>query len=80
MELEIIKDLVCQVTGADPRFLTEDTSFSDDLGTDSLDIFQIIMAIEEQFEVEIPDSTAESIVTIGDIAQIVADIRSKNNN
>ena len=46
-----------------------DTTFVDDLGADSLDIFQIIMAIEEEFEIEIPNDAAENIVTVGDAVE-----------
>ena len=49
--------------------ITEDTTFVDDLGADSLDIFQIIMGIEEEFDIEIPNEAAESIVTVADAVE-----------
>ncbi len=72
MEFDAIKKIVAQVMGVDPDSITEDTSFTDDLGADSLDIFQIIMAIEEQFEIEIDDEEAQQIVTVGDAAGQIA--------
>jgi len=69
MEFEIIQKIVAQVMGIDTDIITEETSFADDLGADSLDIFQIIMAIEEHFEIEINDEDAESIVTVGDVVE-----------
>ncbi|MCR5520420.1 MAG: acyl carrier protein [Lachnospiraceae bacterium] len=69
MEFEIIQRIVAQVMGIEEDSITEDTSFADDLGADSLDIFQIIMALEEQFEVEIDDEDAQSIFTVGDAAR-----------
>jgi len=72
MEFDAIKKIVAQVMGVDPDSITEDTSFTDDLGADSLDIFQIIMAIEEQFEIEIDDEEAQQIVTVGDAAEQIA--------
>jgi acyl carrier protein len=72
MEFEIIQKIVAQVMGVEPESIDGDTSFSDDLGADSLDIFQIIMAIEEQFEIEISDEDAQSIVTVGDAARQIA--------
>ncbi|MCR5829255.1 MAG: acyl carrier protein [Lachnospiraceae bacterium] len=72
MEFEIIQKIVAQVMGVEAESVGEDTSFADDLGADSLDVFQIIMAIEEQFEVEINDEDAQSIVTVGDAAKMIA--------
>ncbi|MCR5432056.1 MAG: acyl carrier protein [Lachnospiraceae bacterium] len=69
MEFEIIQQIVARIMGTEVDSIREDTSFADDLGADSLDIFQIIMAIEEQFEVEISDEDAQSIVTVGDAAR-----------
>ncbi len=72
MEFEIIQKIVAQVMNVDEDSITEDTSFADDLGADSLDIFQIIMAIEEHFEVEVSDEDAQTIVTVGDAARKIA--------
>ena len=66
MELEKLKQIIGEVLNMDPEEISEDMAFVDDLGADSLDIFQIIMGIEEEFDVEIPNETAEKIVTVGD--------------
>lgn len=69
MEFEKLQSIIAEVLSIDPEGITADTTFVDDLGADSLDIFQIIMAIEEEFEIEIPNDAAESIVTVGDAAE-----------
>ena len=66
MELEKLKQIIGEVLNMDPEDISEDMAFVDDLGADSLDIFQIIMGIEEELDVEIPNETAEKIVTVGD--------------
>ena len=66
MELEKIKAIIAEVLNIDADSITEDTTFVDDLGADSLDIFQIIMGIEEEFEIEIDNEEAEKIVTVAD--------------
>ena len=71
MEFEKIKEIIARVMNVDPADISEDMSFTDDLGADSLDIFQIIMEIEEQFEIEINDEDAQSIVTVSDAARQV---------
>ena len=67
--LEKIKEIVAESLNADAAELTEETSFKDDLGADSLDIFQIIMGIEETFDIEIDNDEAEKIVTVGDAVE-----------
>ncbi len=70
MEFEKLQKIICEVLGiSDPSEVTPDTKFVDDLGADSLDIFQIIMAIEEEFEVEIANEEAEKIVTVNDAVE-----------
>ena len=59
MELEKLKQIIGEVLNMDPEEISEDMAFVDDLGADSLDIFQIIMGIEEELDVEIPNETAE---------------------
>ena len=56
--------------------ITMDTTFVDDLGADSLDIFQIIMGIEEEFDIEIPTEAAEQIVTVGDAVEQIKNARN----
>lgn len=69
MEFEKLKDIIVDVMGCNPDEITMDTTFVDDLGADSLDIFQIIMGIEEEFDIEIANDAAESIVTVGDAVE-----------
>ena len=65
--LEKIKEITADSLGADVNTLTAETSFKDDLGADSLDLFEMVMALEEEFEVEIPTEDLENIKTIGDV-------------
>lgn len=69
MEFEKIQQIIAEVLNIDPREITMDTTFVDDLGADSLDVFQIIMGIEEEFDIEIPNEAAESIVTVADAVE-----------
>lgn len=66
MELEKLKKIIAEVLNVDENEINENTKFVDDLGADSLDVFQIIMGIEEEFDIEIATEDAESIVTVGD--------------
>lgn len=69
MEFEKIQQIIAEVLNIDPQEITMDTTFIDDLGADSLDVFQIIMGIEEEFDIEIPNEAAESIVTVADAVE-----------
>ena len=69
MEFEKLQSIIAEVLNVDADEITPDTTFVDDLGADSLDIFQIIMGIEEEFDVEIPNEAAEKIVTVGDAVE-----------
>lgn len=69
MEFEKIQQIIAEVLNIDPQEITMDTTFVDDLGADSLDVFQIIMGIEEEFDIEIPNEAAESIVTVADVVE-----------
>lgn len=72
MDIERIKEVVAEQLGVEVAELTEETSLKDDLNADSLDLFQIIMSLEEEFGIEIPTEDAESIGTIGDIEKYIA--------
>ncbi len=75
MELEKLKKIITEVLNVDESEITMDTKFIDDLGADSLDVYQIIMGVEEEFDIEIDADNAESIVTVADaIEQIRAAI------
>lgn len=71
MEMEKIKEVVAEQLGIDAAEFTEETSLKDDLNADSLDLFQIIMSLEEEFSIEIPTEDAENIRTIGDIESYI---------
>ena len=69
MELEKLKEIIADVFNVEVNDITEDTTFVDDLGADSLDIFQIIMGIEDAFDIEIENEDAEKIATVGDAVE-----------
>ena len=69
MELEKLKEIIADVLNVEVNDITEDTTFVDDLGADSLDIFQIIMGIEETFDIEIDNDDAEQISSVGDAVE-----------
>lgn len=69
MEFEKIKKIIAEVLNVDEDTITMESTFGDDLGADSLDVFQIIMGVEEEFEIEIPNEEAEKIVTVGDAVE-----------
>ena len=69
MEFEKLKEIIIDVLNVSEEEIKMETTFVDDLGADSLDIFQIIMGIEEAFDVEIENEDAEKIVTVGDAVE-----------
>ena len=69
MDFEKIRDIIAEVLNLDTEEITMESSFIDDLGADSLDVFQIIMGIEETFDIEIDNEEAEKIVTVGDAVE-----------
>ncbi len=70
-EFERVKDVIVDQLGADESAVTMDASFVDDLGADSLDIVELIMGLESEFEIEIPDEEAEKIRTVGDAVNYI---------
>ena len=78
MELEKLKEIIADVLNVEVNDITEDTTFVDDLGADSLDIFQIIMGIEETFDIEIDNDDAEQISTVGDAVEQIKNATNKN--
>ena len=71
MELEKIKAIIAEVLNIDVETITADTTFVDDLGADSLDIFQIVMGIDEEYDIELDNDTVEQIQTVGDAAEAI---------
>ena len=69
MEFEKLRDIIVEFLNVDESEVKMDSTFVDDLGADSLDVFQIIMGLEEEFDIEIPNEEAEKIVTVGDAVE-----------
>ena len=69
--LEKIKEITAESLGAEVSALTAETSFKEDLGADSLDLFEMVMALEEEYDVEIPTDDLENIQTIGDVEEYI---------
>ncbi|MDP4093498.1 MAG: acyl carrier protein [Bacillota bacterium] len=74
MVFEKVKKIIVEQLGVEEEEIAMESSFIDDLGADSLDIVELIMALEEEFDLEIPDSEAEKITTVGDAVDYI-----KNN-
>lgn len=70
--LDKARGVIVDQLGVDEDVVTEDASFIDDLGADSLDIVELVMALEEEFGISIPDEEAESIKTVGDAITYIA--------
>ena len=68
---EKVKKIIVEQLGVSETSVTMEASFIDDLGADSLDIVELIMALEEEFDMEIPDADAEKIVTVGDVVDYI---------
>ena len=69
--LEKIKEIAADSLGADVSTLTAESSFKEDLGADSLDLFELTMALEDEYGIEIPSEDLEKIVTVGDVVEYV---------
>ncbi len=71
MEFDKLRQIIAEVLSVDPEELTENTTFVEDLCADSLDIYQIVMEIEETFHIEIPEEKLEKIRTVGEAAALI---------
>ena len=71
MEFDVLKKVIADVLSVDEDEITMETTFIDDLGADSLDVFQIIMGIEDELKIEVDAEKAESIVTVGDAVELI---------
>ena len=69
--LEKVKEIVAESLNVEESTLSETTSFKEDLGADSLDLFEMVMAFEEAFELEIPSEDLEQITTVGDVVKYI---------
>ncbi|MCM1049956.1 MAG: acyl carrier protein [Clostridiales bacterium] len=71
MEFEKLKKIIADILNVDPEEITTETTFTEDLGADSLDIYQIVMGIEEEFDMEIPEDKIENITTVGEAVNLI---------
>ena len=76
MEFDKISEIICSQLNLKSEQITENTSLNDDLGADSLDIFQIVLEIEETFGIEIANTQAEQLKTVGDIIGYIKSVNS----
>lgn len=71
MELQKLKEIIADVLNVDTEEITPDTTFTADLGADSLDVYQIVMEVEDAFDIEIQQDDAEKIVSVGDAVALI---------
>lgn len=69
---ERVRNIICDQLAVEPEKVTTTASFIDDLGADSLDIVELVMTMEEEFDMEIPDEEAEKLRTVGDVVKYIA--------
>jgi acyl carrier protein len=74
---EKVKDIIVEQLGVNPEQVTATASFIEDLGADSLDTVELVMAFEEEFSVEVPDEDAEKLLTVGDVVKYIEDKAQK---
>ncbi|MBE5861021.1 MAG: acyl carrier protein [Butyrivibrio sp.] len=77
MEFEKLKEVIAGVLNVDENEITMESTFTDDLGADSLDVFQIIMGIEDEFDVKIDADLAEGITTVGEAVELLKKARKE---
>ena len=71
MEFDLLKEIIAEVLNVDTAEIKETTTFVDDLGADSLDVFQIIMGVEEKLNIEVDTDAAEKLSTVGDAVELI---------
>ena len=71
MEFDLLKEIIAEVLNVDAAEITAETTFVDDLGADSLDVFQIIMGVEEKLNIEVDTEAAEKLSTVGDAVELI---------
>jgi len=72
-----VKDIIVEQLGVNPEQVTDTASFIEDLGADSLDTVELVMAFEEEFGVEVPDEDAEKLLTVGDVVKYIEEKTAK---
>lgn len=75
--LEKIKEMIVNEIGVDAALITPEASFKEDLQIDSLDLFELVMTFEEEFDIEIPSSDLEKITTVGELVSYVESVQAK---
>ena len=68
-----MKEIIADQLSVSEDEVTLEASFKDDLDADSLDLFELVMALEEEFDIEIPDADAEKVVTVSDVVEYIKD-------
>ncbi len=71
MEFEKVKEIIAEQLGVDEASISKETSFVDDLGADSLDVVELVMALEEEFDMEFSEDDADAIKTVGDVVEYI---------
>ena len=71
MDFDKLKKVIAEVLSVDPNEITEDTTFTEDLGADSLDLFQIVMGIEDVFHIEVSPEVSEKLTYVGDALELI---------
>jgi acyl carrier protein len=74
---ERVRKIIVEQMDVNPDQVTPDAKFIEDLGADSLDVVELVMALEEEFGHEIPDEEAEKLVSVGDVVKYIEDLRAK---
>lgn len=75
MEFEKLQSIIAEILSVEPGYIKKDMTFAGDLGADSLELFQIVMGVEGEFDIIIQDGDAENIKTVGDLFQVISDVR-----
>ena len=70
-EFTKLKDIIADVLNVDPEEIRLDSTFSEDLGADSLDLYQIVMGIEEEFDIKVPTEVAEKVTTVAEALELI---------
>jgi acyl carrier protein len=79
MEFDLLKEIIAEVLNVDAAEIKESTTFVDDLGADSLDVFQIIMGVEEKLNIEVDTDAAEKLSTVGDAVELIKKTVAEKN-
>ena len=77
MEFDLLRDIIVEVLNVDPAEVTRETTFENDLGADSLDLFQIIMGVEEKLNLEVDSDAIEGIKTVGEAEELIKNTMGK---